>query len=131
MEKTLAVITVVISDEPLGDYGSSGSGPRGNDGVHWEVRLLPNADKALDPELWKANNATETVLAHELGHIVSRIFHDPDDSTKARRLAQWIGPSAMIPAEKKAWKNAEIIYPQLDKATKDRALKAYGAEVQS
>lgn len=125
MEKTLAVITVTISDAPLdGDTGSSGSRPTGED--TYQVVLRPVADKAIDSTSWDAKNAAETVLAHELGHVIAHIFHDPTHKPGLQWLANITGDnSPLVPAEKLAWKLGKTMYPKLDKEQADKALASY------
>jgi hypothetical protein len=123
MEKTLAVITITISDEPLGSYGSSGSGHV--EGNNYYVKILPNADKELDPALWADKNAAGTVIAHEIGHVIGRIVGDPREDRINRILANFGDYSKIIPAEKQAWNLAEIMYPELSKNVEKVALGAY------
>jgi len=125
VEKTLAVITVTISDAPLGDdTGSSGSRPTGKG--TYKVVLRPIADKAIDSTSWDAKNAAETVLAHELGHVIAHIFHDPTHKPSLQWLAHMTDNNLLlVPAEKLAWKLGKTIYPKLDKEQANKALASY------
>ena len=130
MEKTFAVITIVISDDPVEiTQGSSGSRPTNSDATEWRVTLRPVADEQMLSGSWPAKNAAETTLAHELGHVTAHLFHDKTHNPHLPWLASMTGnPSVLIPAEKLAWKLGEEIYPDLDKQQEREALASYGGK---
>jgi hypothetical protein len=71
----------------------------------------------------------QTVAAHELGHFLALISKDPTHSREALRHHQTMfGELASIPAEKRAWELAHLIYPNLDRGNETKSLKTYDGE---
>jgi hypothetical protein len=99
----------------------------------WEITLSPK----FDAEILKAAHASsatedplkqnETILSHELGHVVAHIFKDPTHANGVQVLAHLMNtPFLLTPAEKQAWVNAEEIFPKGDKRIEKLALESYG-----
>lgn len=65
--------------------------------------------------------AYESVMAHELGHFISEVFHDPSHSQMYRMIF------GSIEAETKAWNLAEKMIPNNPKREelKRKALQSY------
>lgn len=128
MRELFATIRV-YKDEEM--EGPSNSLKVGNN--TWEVTLFPK----FDAEILKAAHASastkdplkqnETILSHELGHIVAQIFNDPTHVDGVQVLARLIdAPALLVPAEKQAWINAGEIFSNGDKRIKKIALESYG-----
>jgi hypothetical protein len=74
---------------------------------------------------WDEKNAAETVLAHELGHVIASIFQEPSHNPALKMLAQILGEQVLVPTEKRAWQLGEAIYPELSQAQKNQAIQSY------
>lgn len=98
----------------------------------WEVTLNPKYDGQILTYAG-AEGATknplkqnETILSHELGHVVAQIFRDPTHSPGLPFVAHMTGATELLlPGEKQAWVNAKEIYPEGDKEIKKIALESY------
>ena len=96
----------------------------------FEVELAPKTDaqhaiQAGAPRAAK-NLLTvgETTFAHELGHVVALIMHDPSHDPMYQFMAQVANDARpLVPAEKKAWQLAHTINPKLDTRVEDAALR--------
>lgn len=72
----------------------------------------------------------ETVLAHELGHFIANVFHDPThDEDKIKKAWDAEDGKLLVPTEIKAWDLAEVIKPNLNKTIREYALKSYKGEL--
>jgi hypothetical protein len=110
MEKTLATLRLIVSDE---------TGPSGlrEDGDNQYTITLRRSDSKT---LRESRDFIQTTLAHELGHFVAKVTHDDSHHSSDHVLAMIFGPQALMPAEEKAWKIAHKIHPTLN-----RKIEAY------
>lgn len=68
----------------------------------------------------------ESILAHELGHIVAKIFSDPSHNRENNFLAQMFRNNALLlPAEKRAWKIAHSMGLPLSKEAEEVGMASY------
>jgi hypothetical protein len=68
----------------------------------------------------------QSVLAHELGHVIGLLSQDETHSSIDRELFDLTGNAKyVLPAERKAWEWASQMLPGLDKETKDKSLATY------
>jgi hypothetical protein len=129
MEKTIATLTIKITDavkNASGETRSSSMHPPQDGGIDWLITLRPNADNAIVADSWKEKDIAESILAHELGHFVARIFRDPTHNPVYRFLAREFDDNSMLlPAEKRAYELGRKIYPNLSQAAEKRALATY------
>lgn len=128
MKKVLATLTITLDTDSLGS-----SGTFSNDGKDFQMLIKTEGGKphSLDnPSDYDFRigslKTLQTVIAHELGHFVSIITKDEThDLDKMRMYQIFQEPDLILPAERKAWKIAHLIYPDLDTENEKASLKTY------
>lgn len=126
MEKTLATLTIILSDDNQG--ASSNLSFPADGSPNYSLIIKPNVDKVILSAAREPLNMAnlETILAHELGHFIADVLKDKTHSPAILRLARMMDDSRLLfPAENKAWKLGEIINPSLNKHIEDFALEGY------
>lgn len=122
--KAVANIEIVLDDSPFTEFPSSTTQSHVN-GYNFRVVLTPRQDMRVfkfagvkNPNL----NTLQTVLAHELGHVVSYITNDPSHNQESPEKAL---AAPHVPAETKAWEIASEIQPDFDVKIRDFVLDEY------
>lgn len=128
MKKLIAKINIYQDDEVEGAVSET-VGEK-----EYSVSLNPSVDlKAFNREVVKKANSLEekgfieeSILAHELGHIVAHIFSDPTHNKTDNFIAQMFGDgSVVIPAERRAWKIAHSMRLPLSKEAEEVGIASY------
>lgn len=130
MKKLIAKINIYQDDEVEGAV-SEAVGEKEYSGF-----LNPSVDlKAFNDEGKKKAKTVkekgfveESILAHELGHIVAHIFSDPTHNKTDNFIAQMLGigdGSVLIPAEKRAWEIAHSMGLPLSKEAEEVGMASY------
>lgn len=117
MKKEIATIHIYAND---GEDGFNGSRKVSGLSNEYEIVLGPKEAAKVGESYGPVKNPPmQDVLAHELGHIVSMITHDP---THDEMLKLFTG---LVPGELRAWRFAENIVPELDRDFANYAVDTY------
>lgn len=128
MKKLIAKINIYQDDEVEGAFSET-VGEK-----EYSVSLNPSVDlKAFNRKVEKKAKTVkekgfveESILAHELGHIVAHIFSDPTHNRENNFLAQMFGNNALLlPAEKRAWEIAYSMGLPLSKEAEEVGVASY------
>ena len=117
--EVIATLQVVMRRGNKG--GSSAMGKV--DPSHFFLVLRPDEDKTINDNDMESKHLLENVLAHELGHFVSSLLHDPTSSEKLQAAYGY----TIVDEERRAWELAEKMTP-VDTNLRDKVLKDYAAE---
>lgn len=117
--KLIATIEIYLNPHTHGQGSRSSTKLPGN---RWQVELDPATDAKnfatlnVHPE---AQRSFETILAHELGHIVAQIANDPTHADIN------LMTNNLVPGETRAWAIAKDISPTLATEMRDAVLDQY------
>ena len=120
MKRKIATLDVYVSDD------KTASGTRQTSPSTFELTM--NAGSPCNPTIGRLE--FQTIMAHELGHFVALVTHDPTHNVPVveHLLSRITGDaSALVPGEKRAWEIAREILPNLDTAKEKKCLDSYKA----
>lgn len=128
MRNKIATIHIYEGEIPVGS--ASRLLPHTTD--EYEIVLSPHKDEENLNTVGKGElnkdpgRRNQTILAHELGHVVAQIYKDPSHSPFFQMLASVSDDNSVkLPAENQAWKNAHEIDPALDPRLEEIAKRSY------
>jgi hypothetical protein len=116
MKQLLATLRFYVdNDTPNLSSAEEQTGPN-----EYEINIRPENDRKFSEMLNipETREATQSIIAHELGHFIATVTHDPTHQPLYRVFN---GPLA---GETKAWDIAEKIVP-IEKKVRKIALNSY------
>jgi len=121
MQKKIATIEVFVDPE---SHESSGSG--GSNGQYvLHLNGGPNFARI------KTKKQLQTVMAHEMGHLIGLITGDPDHDNRNQFAYRMTGNTDFVlPAERKAWAWAHEMGLDLDPKQERKGIESYEREAQ-